>query len=70
MGNLLFLLLAVAVAALGIAALWLRGRAPRSVHSGVDDFSARMNALAPDQRTPPRSEPDGGSASDPSSRGG
>ena len=52
MGNLLFLLLAVIVAALGITALWLRGRSPRSVHSGVDDFSARMDALAPGQQPP------------------
>lgn len=52
MGNLLFLLLAVVVAALGILVLWLRGRSPRSVHSGVDDFAARMDALAPDRERP------------------
>jgi hypothetical protein len=50
MGNLLFLLLAVGVAALGITALWARGRSPRSVNSGVDDFNARMDALAPDDQ--------------------
>lgn len=52
MGNLLFLLLAIGVAAVGIAALYLRSRSPRSVHSGVDDFEARMNALAPDGQPP------------------
>lgn len=52
MGNLLFLLLAVGVATLGIVILWARGRSPRSVHSAVDDFSARMDALAPEQRPP------------------
>jgi hypothetical protein len=52
MGNLLFLLLAVGVAALGILALWARGRSPRSVHSGVDDFNARMDALAPERESP------------------
>lgn len=52
MANLLFLLLAVVVAGVGILVLWARGRSPRSVRSGVDDFSARMDALAPD-RPPP-----------------
>lgn len=52
MGNLLFLLLAVGVASLGILGLWARGRSPRSVHSGVDDFSARMDALAPERQPP------------------
>jgi hypothetical protein len=52
LGNLLFLLLAVVVAGLGIMVLWARGRSPRSVHSGIDDFSARMEALAPDDQPP------------------
>ena len=52
MGNLLFLLLAVVVAAIGIAVLWLRGRSPRSVHSAVDEHTSRMDALAPDRRHP------------------
>jgi hypothetical protein len=52
MGSLLFLLLAVAVAAVGILVLWARGRSPRSVHSGIDDHSARMDALAPDRQPP------------------
>ena len=58
MGNLLFLLLAVGVATLGIVILWARGRSPRSVHSAVDDFSARMNALAPEQRPPDQRPPE------------
>lgn len=48
MGNLLFLVLAAVVAGLGMLIMWARGRSPRSVGSGVDDFSRRMQALAPD----------------------
>ena len=50
MGNLLFLVLAAVVAGLGILIMWARGRSPRSVGSGVDDFSRRMQALAPDEQ--------------------
>jgi hypothetical protein len=52
--NLLFLLAAVVVAALGIAVLWARSRAPRSVDSGVDGFNRQMDALSPRDRRPPR----------------
>ena len=55
MSNLLFLVAAVVVAALGIAVLWARSRAPRSVDSGVDSFSKQMDALSPKgERRPPR----------------
>ena len=47
MSNLIFLLAAVAVAALGILVLWARSRAPRSVDSGVDGFNRQMDALSP-----------------------
>jgi hypothetical protein len=52
--NLLFLVAAVVVAALGIAVLWARSRAPRSVDSGVEGFSRQMDALSPRDRRPPR----------------
>jgi hypothetical protein len=53
--NLLFLVAAVVVAALGIAVLLARSRAPRSVESGVDSFSKQMDALSPrGERRPPR----------------
>jgi len=48
MTNLLFLLLAVAIAAVGILVLWMRTRGPRSVGSGVDSFARQMRAIAPD----------------------
>ena len=55
MSNLLFLVAAVVVAALGIAVLWARSRAPRSVDSGVEGFSRQMDALSPrGERRPPR----------------
>jgi hypothetical protein len=52
--NLLFLVAAVAVAALGIAVLWARSRAPRSVDSGVEGFNRQMDALSPRDKRPPR----------------
>ncbi len=54
MSNLVFLLAAVVVAALGIALLWARSRAPRSVDSGVEGFSRQMDALSPRDKRPPR----------------
>ena len=47
MTNLLFLLAAVVVAAIGIAVLWARSRGPRTVDSGVDGFNRQMQALSP-----------------------
>ncbi len=54
MSNLLFLVAAVAVAALGIAVLWARSRSPRSVDSGVEGFARQMEALSPRDRRPPK----------------
>lgn len=55
MSNLLFLIVAVLVAALGIAVLWMRSKGPRSVDSGVDGFHRQMKALSPrDDRRPRR----------------
>lgn len=52
MSNLLFLLAAVVVAAVGILVLWARSRAPKSVDSGVEGFNRAMDALSPPDRTP------------------
>jgi hypothetical protein len=52
--NLLFLVAAVVVAAIGIAVLWVRSRAPRSVDSGVDGFARQMEALSPNRDRKPR----------------
>jgi hypothetical protein len=52
--NLLFLVAAVVVAAIGIAVMWARSRSPRSVDSGVEGFNRQMEALSPRDRRPPR----------------
>ena len=54
MSNLLFLVAAVAVAAIGIAVMWARSRSPRSVDSGVEGFNRQMEALSPRDRRPPK----------------
>lgn len=51
MGNLVFLLFAVAVIVIGVLVLRMRQRGPRSVSSGVDRFDRGMQAIRPiDQR--------------------
>jgi len=47
MGNLAFLLFAVAISVIGVLVLRLRQRGPTSVSSGVDRFSRGMDAIAP-----------------------
>ena len=56
MTNLLFLVLAFALAAVGIFVLWVRTRRPRSVGSGVDSFARQMKAIAPDRETDDRQQ--------------
>jgi hypothetical protein len=51
-GNLLFLLIAVALSAVGIFIVWLRHRGPSGVDHGVDSFSQQMQAIAPDRQQP------------------
>jgi hypothetical protein len=45
--NLLYLLIAVVLSIAGSAILWLRYRRPRSLESGIDEFSRELRALAP-----------------------
>ncbi|MCB1017334.1 MAG: hypothetical protein KDB10_19770 [Acidimicrobiales bacterium] len=49
MGNLLFLLIAVVLSAIGILVVWARHRGPSGVYHGVDSFSEQMRAIAPDR---------------------
>jgi hypothetical protein len=49
-----FLILAVALIAIGVVIVILRNRRPTGIDSGIADFEARRQALAP---TEPR-EPD------------
>jgi hypothetical protein len=45
--NLLYLLVAVGLSVIGSVILWLRHRRPRSLESGIDEFSRELRALAP-----------------------
>ena len=48
--NVYYLLIAVALSGIGLLALWFRNRpAPSSPRSSVDEFNAKMRALAPDE---------------------
>lgn len=49
MNAIVFLLLALVVASLGSAAVYLRQRQPASVESGIDSFRRGMRALADSQ---------------------
>ena len=53
MSNLLYLIIAVALSLIGSLILWLRTRQPRSLESGIQQFSKGLRALAPegDERT-------------------
>lgn len=58
MGNLIFLVGAVALSVVGSVWLWLRNRPPTSVMSSIDGFRQEMSALAgerPVVGSPPRS---------------
>lgn len=59
MGNLLFLLIAIALSAIGIFIVWVRHRGPSGVYHGVDSFSEQMRAIAPDQPPPTGTPPTG-----------
>ena len=50
MSSLLYLLVAVALSAIGCTLLWLRHRKPRRLEAGIDEFSRELRALAPDDR--------------------
>ena len=52
MGNLLFLLIAIVLSAIGILVVLARHRGPSGVSHGVDSFSEQMRAIAPDHRGP------------------
>jgi hypothetical protein len=50
-----FLILAVALIAIGVMIVVLRNRRPTGIDAGIADFEARRQALAP---TPEEREPD------------
>lgn len=55
MNNLVYLLVAVGLSALGLLVLWFRSRpSPTSPRSSVEQFSDKMRALAPDRDDAPQ----------------
>ncbi|MEJ7582667.1 MAG: hypothetical protein WKF43_01020 [Acidimicrobiales bacterium] len=48
-----FLLLAVAISAVGCAVVYFRSRQPTSLESGIDAFRREMQALSPDEADKP-----------------
>ena len=49
-GGLAFLLIAVAVSAIGTIVIYMRNRGSTSVDHGVEEFQREMRALSPDKR--------------------
>ncbi|HUS60761.1 MAG TPA: hypothetical protein VMY34_01105 [Acidimicrobiales bacterium] len=50
MSNLLYLGIAVALSIVGSLILWYRHHKPRSIESGIEDFSRELRALSPQRR--------------------
>ena len=69
MSPFVFLLVPVAIVVLASIVVWLRGRKPVTLHSGIDDFQREMHALSPSAgaRKPRRFESDGSSSPPPRS---
>jgi hypothetical protein len=61
MSPFVFLLVPVVIIVLASFLLWVRGRQPTNMHSGIDGFQREMEALSPDTqaRKPRRFEADG-----------
>ena len=59
MSALAFLLVAVAISAIGTLILWLTHRQrPPSIESGIQEFSRELKALAPEDGPRRRREPE------------
>ena len=64
MTNLLFVLIALAVAGIVITVIWYRDRRETSLEDGIEEFHRELEALSPDSRAPavrrpPRNRPGG-----------
>jgi hypothetical protein len=58
MNPVVFLLIPVVIVSVGCTVLFVRGRKPTSLRSGIEDFQREMRALAPRSEDPgPRSRP-------------
>ena len=51
MSNLLYPVVAIALSLLGALVLWLRSRKPKTLESGIEEFSRELRALAPEHRS-------------------
>lgn len=52
MSPFVFLLIPVVIIVLASLVMWLRGRQPQTLHSGIDGFQREMKALSPEARAP------------------
>lgn len=50
MSNLLYPVVAIGLSLVGAVVLWLRSRKPKTLESGIEEFSRELRALAPDNR--------------------
>lgn len=50
MSNLAFVVGAILLSALGTLIIWYQHRRPRSMQSGIEEFTRELKALAPDRR--------------------
>ncbi len=48
MNNLVYLLIAIGLSAIGSIILWYRHSKPKSLEAGIDEFDRGLKALAPD----------------------
>ena len=65
MSPLVFLGIALGLSLVGVLALWMRSRPPKSVDAHIRAFSRELEALAPDSpATPGRIRPDGHDGAD------
>lgn len=48
MNPLVFLLIPVVIVIVASLVMWLRGRQPQTLNSGIDSFQREMHALSPD----------------------
>jgi hypothetical protein len=52
--SLVYLFVALVLSVLGSLLLWYRHRRPKSLESGIDEFSRELKALAPKRGEEPR----------------
>jgi cell division protein FtsL len=50
MSNLLYLVVALVLSAIGITVLWFRTRRPRSMTAHIEEFARELDALAPERQ--------------------